>query len=579
MVEVRRTVEFERIAELPRRVLTREAAESLAREITPLFAAPGSKAARLGLTPWQAVSIDECATVRGGWLALPVGSGKTLLAELLPRALGTEGETVLILPAVMREKTYAERGELARDGWLLSNPPPRIISREEMQTEAGLELLQRIKPRAIIIDEADEFSNASASAPARVDRYVAECDAEGRECIVIPMTGSPSRKSIMGYWHLLCWALGEGAPVPRTVEEATLWAQAIDQRATTAKGKPRDIRRPKPGPLGPSVEAAREWYARRLRETPGVVIVDEDSAGDLPLRVEVRYAREDTEIDAAFARFLREGVAPNGDFISDPLSAWRIDTQIGSGIHMYYDPPPPAEWRDAQRAVAGFVCAAIERSRRTSKPLDTEGAVFRAYPDAEPVVAWREVKGTFDAVAASRVRWLSTSAIESVRDWLHGSPDPAVIMTGSVPFGMSLAQSLGLDYYGEQGRTSSGRQLHAADPRSSLVASWYAAKRGFNLQKWSRMLICQPPPSARYLEQIFGRLHRQGARRAVTVTILATSGGTVYALRAAIEEARFVRGTVSLTQKIMRADVHIPPPPRATETNRYRWATASPVSD
>jgi hypothetical protein len=44
---------------------------------------------------------------------------------------------------------------------------------------------------------------------------------------VCAFTGTPSRKSIMNYWHHLCWCLREGAPVPLSETEATEWGLAL----------------------------------------------------------------------------------------------------------------------------------------------------------------------------------------------------------------------------------------------------------------------------------------------------------------------------------------------------------------
>jgi hypothetical protein len=91
------------------------------------------------------------------------------------------------------------------------------------------------------------------------------------------MTGTPARKSMMNYWHLLCWCLREKAPVPMTEGVARMWAMAIDED----RGP-----RPSPGPLGPTLKEAREWF----RAAWGIGrVVDEDSC-DAPLTVRIRGA-------------------------------------------------------------------------------------------------------------------------------------------------------------------------------------------------------------------------------------------------------------------------------------------------
>jgi hypothetical protein len=102
-----------------------------------------------------------------------------------------------------------------------------------------------------------------------------------------------------------------------------------------------------------------------------------------------------------------------------------------------------------------------------------------------------------------------------------------------------------------------------------MVCSWHANKRGFNLQAWRRNSVIMPPQSAKYLEQMFGRAHRQGQTEPVRWTILATSGDTLDSFAAAIGEAAFVAETTGLRQKLLRAEIEeLPTPPKT-----LRWAT------
>jgi hypothetical protein len=167
--------------------------------------------------------------------------------------------------------------------------------------------------------------------------------------------------------------------------------------------------------------------------------------------------------------------------------------------------------------------------------------------------------------------WLSSSTVESALAWLRESDEPGIVWSGVTEFGEAFATAARLPYYGPKGRERmSGRGLHVADPGSSLVASWHANKKGFNLQAWKRMLITHPPQSAKYIEQIIGRSHRQGQSSPVVVDVLATSGGTLDLFETAISEATRVRVRDAMTQKILRADVQRATP-RLTERNRYRW--------
>jgi hypothetical protein len=315
------------------------------------YARAGSGAA---LLPWQGQALVEIVQCDGAFLGLPVGVGKTHVFELAPSVLRSE-VSVLIVPAALRDKTYAARREI-REAWALPAPPSQVLSREELALESRKDLLTLLAPDLILIDECHALANPSAATVRRLNRYIGSNPA----CRVVVGTGTPARKSIMGYWHLLRWALGDGAPVPLGRGEAELWAGVLDD-------SPRCAIRPRPGPLGATVEAAVAWYRDRLRETPGVLIVDEDSAGDIPITVRQRIAPEDRALDAAFTRLGVDQENPGGIPVSDSLSRWLLDGQLGLGLYTRWCPPPPERWRTARRAVARFCarphCADDARTR------------------------------------------------------------------------------------------------------------------------------------------------------------------------------------------------------------------------
>jgi len=553
MPEVRDTEDYRRVAALPRRLLNEADAALWARVVTDECRRPGSAAA---LRPWQGQALAEAAANGGAFLALGVGHGKTLISYLLPRILESRA-SVLIVPAALRGKTFADFTAYQAD-WLPPPTPARVTTLQELSPERGAHLLEQLAPDLIVVDECDELANPTSSAARRIDRYISAHP----ETRVVLMTGTPSRKSILNYWHLLCWALRERAPVPMAQGEALLWALALDEapgRAPVRVGL---------GPLGSSRTTARAWFRDRLVQTPGVVVVDGDSCA-APITVRSVPALEDPILDAAFAAFLETLETPEGIPVSDPLSRWRLDGQLGCGLYLRWNPPPPTPWRDARRAVAKFVRDAIAASTNTARPLDTEAQVLRRHAGHPVVCAWQEIRGTFEP--STEAVWLSDSVIRSVRAWLDAEPTPGIVWCGGVEFATALSVRARLPYYGREGKDASGRGLHDADAKRSLIASWHANKRGFNLQSWRRQLIVHPPQSAKYLEQIFGRSHRAGQDQRVVVTVLATSGGTLDSFDAACGEADFARATVGMTQKLLRASIERVPPP-LTKSNALRWA-------
>lgn len=228
---------------------------------------------------------------------------------------------------------------------------------------------------------------------------------------------------------------------------------------------------------------------------------------------------------------------------------------------------PPIMWRVARRQFSEFVRGVIERSG----DLDTEAQVCGRYPHNELVLAWREWKTFFKP--ESVVLWLSASAVASCVDWLNESDEQGIIWCGGVEFAHALAAATGLPYFGAQGiDVRSGRTLHRADRTRSMIVSWNANKKGFNLQPWARQLVAQPPPSAKWIEQIIGRSHRSLQEKPVRVTLLATSGGILDGFEATIAEALHGKISFGPTQKILRATV-TRATLRSTPTNEFRWAS------
>lgn len=552
---VQHSIDFDRIAALPRRVPTLDDAEAWAEALTPSFAIPGSSAR---LRPWQAFSLAESLDdeIQGGFLALPVGVGKTLITYLW---LADAVRPMLIVPASLRDKTWADFASY-RGKWRSPRAPIQLVSREELALEQNKDLLFRRRPDKLAIDEADDLANPDSAAVRRIDRYV--WDDASDDVQVLALTGTPGRTSILNYWHIILWCLRDRAPLPLNEGEAKMWALVLDHKS-------RAFQRPSPGPLGRNRTEALAWYSRRLQETPGVVIIDGDSC-DAPITIRTRPAREDPILDEHFKNFLVEQENPGGIPVSDPLSRWLLDGQLGCGLYSRYVHPPPEPWRAARRAVAKLVRDAIASTTRSGHPLDTEGQVLRRYSGHPIVAEWAEVKDTF--VPETENVWLTTSTVLSAIDWLNEDDTPGIVWCGSVEYAQALSRASRLHYYARQGKSAAGVGLHAAPVGRSLIASWAANKKGFNLQAWPRQLLVMPPASAKWLEQIFGRSHRSGQMKHVTIDVLLTSGGTRDAFEAALGEARFNKSTIGLTQKILRAKIeHIEP--TLTGSNKFRWAT------
>lgn len=559
---VEHTFEFERVRDLPRRVISLEDATLKAEILTKELALPGGK---MALRPWQGLALWEALENRGAFLALPVGQGKELVCAVLP-VLFNAKKPLLVLPAGLRDTQWP--ADYARYGkhFRTTRQPYRAIGREELALDQNHTFLEDYAPDLIVINEGHRLAHHDSGAVRKLDRYIADHP----DVVVVLMTGTPSRESPLRYWHQLCWCLKERAPMPLTMAEASLWASALSLKVRD------ESKRTRPGPLGRTREEAVEWFAARLRETPGVLLVDEDSC-TVPLTLRWRPAREDAALNEHYRVFLKNFKNPGGIFVSDPRVRWLLDAQMGCDLYTVWNPPPPDDWREARREFAKFVRDRILYSTNTAHPLDTEMQVSRKYANHPIVANWKALKDTFKG--ETQTVWIGDSTIQSCLDWLeevHAAGERGIVWCGIIDFAERLAATARLPYYGAKGLSRDGVSLNNADPKRSLIASWCANKEGFNLQAWHRALIVSPPQSAEWLEQLIGRLHRAGQLSPVVIDILLTSGGTIDAFESAVREALFAKSTVTLTQKILRAKIERVRP-RITPANHYRWATRTKV--
>jgi hypothetical protein len=580
---VRETSDLKRIraiARRPRPKLKAKATRALVRKWTRELALVSD----VELVAAQAIAFEEMTAAGGAYLSYPVGTGKTITSECAPTVLESK-RAGLILPASkgLKDKAFANRRAL-RGRWRIASPPARVITLNELARDENADLLFRLDLDLLVIDESDDLANWDASAVQRIDRFLAVkrgWDPHRQRyknfgaVRVVAMTGTPTRNSILGDWHIIRWCF-ESPPVPYSRSDAQLWAAALDN------GSCRSGWRPDPGALGETAAEAREWYVRRLEETRGIVFLSEDSAAGVPLSIEIKLAPRCAKLTRAYDKLLTEWESPAGEPVTDALSMHRIDGQLGCGLITYYEPPPPKPWAEARRALGKLIRRRIKATRHAMRPLDTEKQVISdtvkhgAERDRAIVSRWLEVKPTYDQKAHAKIKWISDRTLAWVGKWLMAGEEPTILWCGCVEFGRRLARELKVPYYGKKGvDENSGRTLVQADAKYAsgrgrkFVASYHANKRGFDLQPWRRQGIVFPPRSGKDLEQTIGRGHRQGQTQPVRFTILATSGGTLDAFVAAYSEAEFAQDTKRNIQKILRAEI-LPIPAVPDE---LRWVT------
>ncbi len=144
MRAVRRSTEFARVRDLPRRSYGERESAELASYVTDMLR---RDVGTMALFPQQAIALKEAFENRGALVPLGVGKGKTLISLLLPRVLECS-RPLLILPAKHVQKTQRALRELGRHFLL-----PRflkIVSYEILGRVSGAQILDQYQPDLII---------------------------------------------------------------------------------------------------------------------------------------------------------------------------------------------------------------------------------------------------------------------------------------------------------------------------------------------------------------------------------------------------------------------------------------------
>jgi len=541
--------------------------EACARHYTQMLRSPGGT---WTLRPLQAVALHEIAT-QGGLLGpIRVGGGKTLISLLTPRLLNAV-RPVLLLPAALIEKTKHEMGQLMKH-WDI----PRNIqmqSYEMLGRDSAARFLELTRPDCIIADEAHRLKNAKAGVTRRVARYMHD----NPQTPFVAISGTLVKDDIRDFAHLARWSLKANAPVPLDNGELMEWSEALARQSNPMRyvdpGPLLDLCRPEDMAID-RTESARRGYARRLRETPGIVAsADEQVSCSLYLQAELIPANDTTEANFRTLRELWE--TPDGWALSQAVDIWRHAQELALGFHYVWDPRPPMEWLEARRQWAKFVRSVLSHSRTLDTEYQVANACKAGQLESTYWQPWEAVRDAFKVNA--KPIWHDTTALDYCGEWMRKHKAGIVWVSHSF-FGHELSKRTGVEYFGEQGLSSTGKRIEEANPRGCVIASARANSTGRNLQAWHSNLITCPPTSAPDWEQLLGRTHRDGQKAdTVSVTVMLGCRENWNALDRALDGSRANAQTMGQSSKLLLADVTRPGEGTLDAMGRTsaRWAQSS----
>ncbi|TXH15373.1 MAG: hypothetical protein E6R03_07295 [Hyphomicrobiaceae bacterium] len=391
------------------------------------------------------------------------------------------------------------------------------------------------------------MASEDSAGAARMARYQENHRDELR---TIAATGTLVQDSLAEMFNLFSWTLKERAPIPYEWTEQQLWCAAMDPtEGRRGRSSPEYLIRAFGGDVraeDPHAELRRA-FGRRLRTTPGFIVVNKSSCAT-PVHIRVVPAPRDATIEQGMIEFRVKGKAADGYILGDTLSKASYEEAFGCGYYDRWDPRPPFEWLEKRNAYNEAVADAIKRS---PVPIETERQARRLLKDSRELREWLEVSTGPDAFVPNPVPVaVSLSVVNWIAEWLKIN-SPAIVWVDGTWLGETLEVVSGVPYYSKDGKS---RARRAPQPGESIIASLKSNYRGRNWWRWSRNLVVPALASNKWHEQVIGRTHRQLQKDPVFVDYLVTSHLSLRAFEKAQDRARGTKDFFELTQKIISTD-------------------------
>jgi len=549
---VQRTLDFERIAALPRRPQGVDPAHVAT--LTALLTTDEGKRAGARLFDVQAQAFLEMHQ-QGGLLGIiGVGEGKTLITFLAPLILGAQ-RPLLLVPGGLRAKTEADLIKYRRHWRVPTNI--RIMSYDYLGRKQAAREIEAYDPDLVMGDEIQRLKSFLAAVTKRIDQQLTARPATR----VVALTGTMMSKSIRDFRHIAIWSLKNGAPVPLDEAEGDEWASALD-KDEDLDGKFSPLTRCEPGALMDfasaedlaavsrleleAIVAARRGFRQRLTETPGVVVTQ--GGGNVAAALNITGVAYDLApaSEEHFRRLREDMLTPDGYELVNGVEVWRHAKEMALGFHSVWDPRPPEEWLAPRKRWGQYVRAILKHAAGVKKghplyglfsPDMVRDAVLEGMLDDEgALAAWEAIQHPDHPhyyVPTVREIWHDDSVLRLAAEWAER--EPGIVWCEHTFFARRLSLETGLPYYGAEGKcTANGKSIEYADCSRSIIASWKANHEGRNLQgdrdraggPWQgfgRNLIVSPNESAKEWQQGLARTHRTGTddwREEVTVDVL-----------------------------------------------------------
>lgn len=534
------------------------------------------------LLPVQAWALREARETGGILGPIGVGHGKTLLDLLVATTVGAKVAVLLLPPNLKRQLTEVDWGyygqhwqlpNLAGGRWLVPGRPTlHVVAFSELSGSRSSDLLHRLRPDCVVVDEAHSVRNRTAARTKRFLRYFNE----NPSARLFSWSGTLTSRSLKDYAHLANLALKDKSPTPLHWPTVDEWAGALDPgEFVSPPGRLQAFC--KPG------ESAREGYQRRLTETSGVISSGDSASCQASLVISERPVALPPKVKAYLDDVDKTWARPDGEEFVDAMSVGRCLRELSCGFFYRWRWPrgesvpvierwlaARKEWhkelreklkvarphmdsplllaKAAIRWYDGYTH--IERdengreiSRKEIPPKSTQGPL-----PCWPALAWPEWETVRDsAKPETEAIWLDDFLVRNAAEWLREGP--GLLWYEFDAFGRAVHAARRGVYAGPGGEGDS--KVLSLVGMESVVASIRAHGTGKNLQQFSRNLVANPPSDGATWEQLLGRTHRQGQTAdEVTFEVYRHSDAFQKAVEKARDLSEYIEGTFGARQRL-----------------------------
>jgi len=250
-----------------------------------------------------------------------------------------------------------------------------------------------------------------------------------------------------------------------------------------------------------------------------------------------------------------DGIDPNGDWLPDDVSGWRVQRYLSQGFFYEWEWPNGVEdvaWRRARSGWARAVRHELARNAREGydSPFLVATRIRREVLEGKRL-ALHQAWLTWDAqrhkpVPPNRAIWVDDFFLDHAVDYASKLDSP-IIWYEQKAVAAALA---------ERGFTVYRAGAEIANDRHPCAASIQAHGVGKNLQAWEDMIVLCPPSGGKTWEQLVGRLHRLGqSADEVKVHVYQHTGAFRRALTGALDDARYIEDATGNAQKLLYASL------------------------